>query len=61
MGEGNLRCVQKHPRRRGAAVKRVAENRKSALRCVDANLVRAASKRRGFNRLESRLQAVRTG
>ena len=51
MGEGNFRRVQKHPRRRCAAVKRVAENRESALRRVDANLVRLSCQRLGFNTL----------
>jgi hypothetical protein len=32
MGEGKFRRVQKRPRHRGATVKRVAENRKPALR-----------------------------
>ena len=51
MGEGNFRRVQKHPRRRGAAVKRVAENRESALRRVDANLVCFSCQRFGFHTL----------
>ena len=45
----NLRRVQKHPHRRRAAVKRVAENREAAFRRVDADLVRASGEGRGFN------------
>src|ERR1039458_8982785 len=49
MREGNFRRVQENACRRGAAVKRVAENREAALRRVDADLVRAAGQRRGFH------------
>jgi hypothetical protein len=52
MREGNFRRVQKHPRRRRAAVKRVAENRESAFRRVDADLVRATGQRLGFDEVE---------
>ena len=45
MGEGNFRRVQKYPRRRCSPVKRVAENRETALRRMNANLVRAAGER----------------
>ena len=45
MREGNFRRVQENACRRGAAVKRVAENREAAFRRVDADLMRAASQR----------------
>ena len=50
-----LRRVQINAWRRRAAVKRVSENRKTAVRRVDPNLMRPPSQRLGFNLLAANL------
>lgn len=47
MSERDLLRMEKYPRRRRAAVERVAQNREAVCRRVDANLVRPARERLG--------------
>ena len=50
--EGNFRRMQKNARRRGAAVKRIAEDRKSIFRRMDADLMSSASQRFGLHEFQ---------
>ena len=61
MREGYFRRVQEYSRRRGAAVKRVAENREFAFCGVNANLMRPPCERLGANQLRTADCGLRIG